>query len=49
MSDTDIKTLAARLRNQIKDTGIGQYKLSASNPAYGRLGYKWFNSYRHKK
>ena len=33
MSDTDIKTLAARLRNQIKDTGIGQYKLSASNPA----------------
>ena len=33
MSDADIKTLAARLRNQIKDTGIGQYKLSSSNPA----------------
>ena len=33
MSDADIKTLAARLRNQIKDTGIGQYKLSQSNPA----------------
>ena len=33
MSDADIKTLAARLRNQIVATGIGQYKLSASNPA----------------
>ena len=33
MSDADIKTLAARLRNQIIATGIGQYKFSASNPA----------------
>ena len=33
MSDTEIKTLAARLRNQISATGIGQYKLSATNPA----------------
>ena len=32
MSDADIKTLAARLRNQIISTGIGQYKLSATNP-----------------
>jgi len=33
MSDADIKTLAKRLRNQIVATGIGQYKLSQSNPA----------------
>jgi hypothetical protein len=33
MSDLEIKALAARLRNQISSTGIGQYKLSATNPA----------------
>ena len=33
MSDADIKTLAARLRNQIIATGIGQYKFASSNPA----------------
>ena len=39
MSDADIKTLAARLRNQIISTGIGQYKLSATNPA--QAGETW--------
>ena len=33
MTDAEIKLLAARLRNQIGSTGIGQYKLSATNPA----------------
>jgi hypothetical protein len=39
MSDADIKTLAARLRNQIRTEGIGQYKFSASNPA--QSGETW--------
>jgi len=33
MSDAEIKTLAARLRNQIVDTGIGTYRLASTNPA----------------
>ena len=39
MSDTEIKTLAARLRNRIRTEGIGQYKLSATNPA--QTGETW--------
>ena len=39
MSDTEIKTLAARLRNRIRTDGIGQYKISASNPA--QSGETW--------
>ena len=39
MTDAEIKTLAARLRNQISSTGIGQYKISATNPAAG--GETW--------
>ena len=35
MSNADIETLAARLRNRINDTGIGQYALQATAPGTG--------------
>ena len=39
MSDAEIKTICARFRNRIGTTGIGQYKLSATNPA--TAGQTW--------
>jgi hypothetical protein len=33
MTDSEIKTLTARLRNQISSTGIGKYKVSSSAPS----------------
>lgn len=35
MSDTEIQTLVARLRNRIISTGIGKYKFQATAPATG--------------
>lgn len=35
MSNADIETLVARLRNRINDTGIGQYALQATAPSTG--------------
>ena len=35
MSDAEIQTLTARLRNQIVSNGIGQYKVQASTPVGG--------------
>ena len=35
MSNTEIKTLVARLRNRIIDTGIGKYAIQAAAPATG--------------